>query len=215
VTISDDEWIAAARARAAAGSWERDADAVLAELRANAQAPASPPAASLRCPYCASHPPLVRFERYEARTTTDLRYCNTCYGFWAAGDSLSAGVAGPSEEHPALTATRGPRRCRACFGHLKPDGVCAKCGQPLPLLDCPACGKPMERVEREGVTLDQCAPCTGVWFDTGEIAAVYKLSPPQGLAASLVDEHATDGATPDWISAAMIVGRIALPFLPF
>lgn len=73
----------------------------------------------------------------------------------------------------------------------------------------------MERVEREGVTLDQCAPCAGVWFDTGEIAAVYKLSPPQGLAASLVDEHATDGATPDWLSAAMIAGRIALPFLPF
>ena len=72
----------------------------------------------------------------------------------------------------------------------------------------------MERIDREGVTLDQCAPCTGVWFDTGEIAAVFKLEPPQGLAASRIDENATDDGPPDWLSAAMILSRLFLPFLP-
>lgn len=213
MAISDDEWIAAARARAAAGNWERDADTVFAELRASA--PARPAvAASLPCPYCDGHPPLAVLDRYEQQTVTPLRYCNTCYGFWAAGDALTAGVASPWDDHPALYATQGPKRCRACFGHLKPDGNCAKCGKPLPPLGCPSCGKTMERIEREGLRLDQCATCMGVWFDTGEITAVFRLQPPQGLAASQVDEQATDDDPPDWLTAAMIVGRMVLPFLP-
>lgn len=213
MTISDDEWIAAARARAAAGNWERDADTVFAEIRATA--PEHPAVESaLRCPYCDGHPPLAVLERYEQQTVTPLRYCNTCYGFWAAGDALTAGVSSPYDDNPALTAVRGPRRCRACFGHLKPDGVCAKCGKSLPPLNCPSCGKTMERTERQGVPLDQCVKCMGVWFDTGEIAAVFKLQPVQGLAASQVDEHATDGAPPDWLTAAMVVGRMVVPFLP-
>jgi Zn-finger nucleic acid-binding protein len=213
VAISDEQWIAAARARAAAGNWERDADTVFAEIRASAPQH-HPDEALLRCPYCNDHPPLAILDRYEQRTASPLRYCNTCYGFWAVGDALTAGVASPADEHPALFAARGPKRCRACFGHLKPDGLCAKCGKPLPPLDCPSCGETMERVDRAGVALDQCAKCMGVWFDTGEIATVFKLAPPQGLAASQVDEHANDGERPDWLTAAMIVGRIAVPFLP-
>jgi Zn-finger nucleic acid-binding protein len=214
MTISDDEWAAAARARAAAGDWERPADAVFAELRAQAdqRKVAAPPA--LLCPYCDSHPPLAILQRYELQTATPLRYCNNCYGFWAAGDSITAGLSEPGDGHPALHAARGPRRCRSCFGHLKPDGACAKCGKTLPPLNCPACGKVMERMTREGVQLDQCAPCTGVWFDTGEIAAVFKLEPAQGLAAATVDEHATDDDPPEWLTAAMVVGRMVLPFLP-
>ncbi len=213
MAISDEQWIAAARARAAAGGWERDADTVFAELRASA--PVRPTVeTALKCPYCEEHPPLAALDRYEQQTVTPLRYCNTCYGFWAAGDALTAGVSSPSDEHPALFAARGPKRCRACFGHLKPDGNCAKCGKPLPALNCPSCGKAMERTERQGVTLDQCATCMGVWFDTGEIATVFRLEPVQGLAASQVDEHATEDDPPDWLTAAMIVGRMVFPFLP-
>jgi len=211
--ISDEEWLAAARARAASGSWERDADTVFAELKASAPRPEAVPKI-LHCPYCDEHPPLSVLQRFEQQTNSPLRYCNTCYGFWAVGDALTAGVSDPMEEHPALFATRGPKRCRNCFGHLKPDGVRAKCGKPLPPLNCPGCQAQMERIDREGVTLDQCAPCTGVWFDTGEIAAVFKLQPPQGLAASRIDENATDDGPPDWLSAAMILSRLFLPFLP-
>ncbi|MEO8541796.1 MAG: zf-TFIIB domain-containing protein [bacterium] len=212
MAISDDEWIAAARVRAASGEWERSADEVHAELRSQTR-PASPEGhANVACPYCDAHPALTELHRFEAQTATPLLYCNTCYGFWATDDALTAGPSESEDENPALTASLGPRRCRSCFGHLKPDNSCAKCGKTLALLDCPQCAKPMQRIEREGIQLDQCGPCMGVWFDTGEIAAVYHLVPRQDLAASTVDDD-DDGRSPDWLSAAMTVGRIALPLL--
>ena len=152
--------------------------------------------------------------RFELQTVSPLMYCNACYGFWSTGDALSRGPVDPGVVHPALEAARAPRRCRACFGHLKPDHTCAKCGKALPPLDCPNCGKTMERIERDGIQLDKCEPCTGVWFDTGEIAAVHRLVPAQGLAASTVDEHASDDEPPGWLTAAMMVGRVLVPFLP-
>ncbi len=211
VTISDDEWIAAARNRAAAGSWERPAGDVLAELRRHGVRSEAAGVAALKCPYCESHPLLARMQRYELQAVHPLWYCNSCYGFWATGDALVRGVADPGTGHPALEASRAPRRCRACFGHLKPDHTCARCGKSLPRLNCPACARTMERTEEDGVQLDQCGHCTGTWFDTGEIAAVHKLVPAQGLAAGTVDEHAADDEPPAWLTAAMILSRVFLP----
>jgi Zn-finger nucleic acid-binding protein len=73
----------------------------------------------------------------------------------------------------------------------------------------------MERFEKNGVVLDRCAPCQGTWFDIGEIVAVYQLVPHQGLAASTVDEHATDDEPPAWVIALNLVSRMVFPFLPF
>lgn len=152
--------------------------------------------------------------RYELQTIDPLRFCQNCYGFWAVGDSLSRGVADPGTGHPALEQSMAPRRCRACHGRLKPDHTCRECGQPLPTLSCPACGQPMQRMEKDGILLDQCAPCRGVWFDIGEIVAVYSLVPAQGLAASTVDEHAHDDEPPAWAVALGVASRAILPFLP-
>lgn len=215
MSISDDEWVAAARARAARGQWEREPDVVLAALRGAAaeRAAAEPPLPA--CPYCQEHPRLQRFQRYELQTVRPLLYCPACYGFWAVGDALVRGVADPGVVHPALETGLAPRRCRACFGHLKPDNTCAKCGQELPRLACPQCGLEMERYEKEGVLLDQCGPCTGTWFDVGEVAAVFKLAPPQGLAASTVDEHAADDEPTGWLVALSVVSRLVFPYLRF
>ncbi|HML97164.1 MAG TPA: zf-TFIIB domain-containing protein [Tepidiformaceae bacterium] len=212
-TSADERWLAAARARAAAGSWERDPEEIFGELRRLA-AERSPAPPGPRCPYCADHPGLVTFRRHELQTIDPLRFCGQCYGFWAVGDSLSRGVADPGYGHPALEQALAPRRCRACHGRLKPDNSCRSCGQPLPALHCPGCGNQMERFEKEGIWLDQCAPCRGTWFDVGEIVAVYQLRPHQGLAASTVDEHATGDELPAWEIALGIVGRMLLPFLP-
>ena len=215
MTELHDEWLRAARARASRGEWERPADEIFSDLKRRATAyAATTETVRASCPFCAAHPPLLRFQRFELQNIAPLLYCGNCYGFWAKGDALARGVADAGYGHPALEAGVAPRRCRACFGHMKPDNTCAKCGQPLPPLNCPECAKVMERFETEGVSIDHCAACNGTWFDMGEIARVYGLQRAQGLAASTIDEHATDDEPSGWLIALNIAARLALPYLP-
>lgn len=215
MTVSaDDRWLADARARASAGGWERSADTIFAELRKQAATlPAARPSA-VTCPACEGRPGLLDFPRYELLSADPITYCGACYGFWAVGDSLARGVADPGVSHPALEAVPAPRRCRYCFGHLKPDDTCAKCAKAPPALECPACGQTMQRFKEGQVRLDQCTACRGTWFDVGEIAAVYKLKPAQSLAMSTVDEHAMDDEMPGWLVAVHTLSRLLLPFVP-
>lgn len=89
-----------------------------------------------------------------------------------------------------------------------------KCKRELPRLDCPSCQEPMERFEMQGITRDQCDPCDGVWFDTGEISAVYQRQPVQGLAASRVDEHAADDEPSPVELMLSIVLQLLAPVAP-
>lgn len=213
-SVSDDVWLARARQRAAGGSWERDADTIFADLRREAEQLRARRPPAPRCPYCVEKPELLVFPRFELLSADPLLFCGVCRGFWAKGDSLARGVADPGFDHPALRTVEAPRRCRACFGHLKPDHTCAKCGEAAPLVRCPECGREMERFEKDGALLDQCPPCRGIWFDMGEIARVYSLKAPQGLAAATVDEHAADGEPAGWLMALGVLGRMVFPFLP-
>jgi len=210
--LTDDQWVARARARVAEGkSWETPPEEQLTAL-----APMQPAVAEThgdRCPYCEAHPALEVVRRYEVASSEPLLRCPSCYGFWAKGDALAHGVRDPADEHPSFVAAAIKPRCRACGGHLKPDLVCAKCGKALPALACPSCGKPMERFQREGITLDACAACKGTWFDVGEIAAVYGLQPFQDYAASLIDEHAADDEPPGWALMLGTVLRVVAPFI--
>ncbi len=36
-------------------------------------------------------------------------------------------------------------------------------------MDCPACKKPLVVVEHEGIEVDWCVACQGIWFDAGEV----------------------------------------------
>jgi uncharacterized protein len=36
-------------------------------------------------------------------------------------------------------------------------------------LTCPKCGGPMRSYERNGVTVDQCSDCRGIFLDRGEL----------------------------------------------
>ncbi|HWG85465.1 MAG TPA: zf-TFIIB domain-containing protein [Deinococcales bacterium] len=44
----------------------------------------------------------------------------------------------------------------------------------MPLLLCPNCQAGMKRVEREGVHIDVCPECRGVWLDRGELEAILE-----------------------------------------
>lgn len=211
--VSDEQWIAEARARAATGAgWERDWSAIAGSLRTPDEPGESNPAA-LRCPYCDAAPELETVRRYEVFSTQPLLRCPSCYGFWANGDALATGVRDPYDEHPSFFAIVAPARCRSCHGHLKEDESCRKCGQRLKQLNCPECSKPMERWKKEKLRLDTCAACHGTWFDVGEIAVVYGLAPPQSWPASLIDEHAADDEPEGWAVFLLSALRFLAPFL--
>ena len=36
-------------------------------------------------------------------------------------------------------------------------------------MDCPACSAPMIVIERQGIELDYCPACRGLWFDADEL----------------------------------------------
>ena len=166
----------------------------------------------LACPVCDDARPLEVLRRYERVGLSELRYCPRCYGFWAAKDALSHGVADENDDHPALRATPAPPRCKLCFGHIKPDGACAKCGAPPRSIVCPGCSAGMERSLRGKTWLDMCPACSGCWFDTGELALIYGLVPFQGLAMRTVDENATEeDSSPIWLQAISMLVRVFLP----
>jgi Zn-finger nucleic acid-binding protein len=42
-------------------------------------------------------------------------------------------------------------------------------GTPINVLVCPKCGAPMRAYERNGITIDQCTECRGIFLDRGEL----------------------------------------------
>jgi Zn-finger nucleic acid-binding protein len=52
--------------------------------------------------------------------------------------------------------------------------------------DCPRCGTGLAMSERQGIEIDYCPQCRGVWLDRGELdklierAGASNLSPSQG-----------------------------------
>jgi Zn-finger nucleic acid-binding protein len=164
------------------------------------------------CPSCERRPPLERFPRYQVVTYEPLRYCPFCHGFWARGDSLARGVADPYSQHPALRHMP-VTACKACGKRLDENLNCTKCDWVAPALDCPSCREPMHRVKTGGVVLDICGSCEGIWFETGEINALYGLSNrPASLIATMFPQASEcDGL--EGIDVADIIA-LAITFLP-
>lgn len=51
-----------------------------------------------------------------------------------------------------------------------------------PALHCPACGESLTRFSHEGIEVDECLCCRGVWLDHGELERLARLrTPPKRL----------------------------------
>ncbi len=52
---------------------------------------------------------------------------------------------------------------------------------------CPVCRIPLVGFELEGIELDRCVDCRGIWLDPGELEAIAEAAgvPPGGLTAAL------------------------------
>jgi len=43
-------------------------------------------------------------------------------------------------------------------------------------MKCPHCSGSLGEIDNEGVTLDFCSSCKGIWFDRGEVGKYFELS---------------------------------------
>ena len=48
-------------------------------------------------------------------------------------------------------------------------------------LECPKCGHGMEEVSLEGITIDRCSNCVGLWFDGEEASDLKSVDDSESL----------------------------------
>ncbi len=48
-------------------------------------------------------------------------------------------------------------------------------------MHCPKCGHTMVEVELEGIKVDKCTCCSGIYFDDGELEQILEKQPGQFL----------------------------------
>ena len=46
-------------------------------------------------------------------------------------------------------------------------------------MQCPVCRVPLSMSDRQGVEIDYCPQCRGVWLDRGELDKIIERSAPQ------------------------------------
>ena len=46
---------------------------------------------------------------------------------------------------------------------------------------CPVCSTPMRAVERQGVSIDYCSQCQGLWLDQGELDELIRREALEAL----------------------------------
>ena len=65
--------------------------------------------------------------------------------------------------------------CHDCQAHMDRNaGKCPACGW-RNLIDCPSCDRPLTPETHDGLRLDVCRKCKGVWFDRVELSAIWSL----------------------------------------
>lgn len=145
----------------------------------------------LPCPVCLGAK-MVK-ERAARRRDVVVDRCSRCGGIWFEAGEVQLLRAGSRFDLPP-EAEQHRAKCHACFAVVERDAEsCPACGY-VNRLECPSCCTPMQRVEHEGVTLDLCRSCTGVWFDRHEISAVWTLALTTAVAKRPGSHGGVDGA---------------------
>ena len=140
------------------------------------------------CPTCLG----VTMEKLKPVKGGDLvlDYCRRCGGVWFdAGEVAMLRKLQPKGIGRAIELRQSAFRmpCHSCHAPMDRNApTCPACGWKN-ILSCPTCEKPLERVERDGMTLDVCRSCRGVWFDNHELADIWNMevrrNPPTGKGA--------------------------------
>ena len=56
----------------------------------------------------------------------------------------------------------------------------------LHYMKCPKCGMDMSTIELQGVSVDQCPSCGGIFFDKGEIDEMLKAEKSSGIVGKVL-----------------------------
>jgi Zn-finger nucleic acid-binding protein len=138
---------------------------------------ARPFEARLPCPICVG----VQMEKIvlgRPGKLLVLDHCSRCGGVWfEKGETQRLTWHTPNElwklVPPRSHVIRPP--CHGCGTPLgRDDRECPVCSRANEL-QCPACDVKAARVTVDGITLDVCERCKGVWFDHEELRSIWKL----------------------------------------
>ncbi len=136
-----------------------------------------------------------------------IDFCTQCRGSWCDADELQKAY---SQKHrggtlliPALTEhARDPVICLKCSNpNPRTVRICQRCHTQIDFL-CPVCRNPMEEISKNGIAIDRCLQCKGVWLDGGELKTLFEKY-------SQTIQH--KGATAS--NVAGVAGQVALDML--
>ena len=63
-------------------------------------------------------------------------------------------------------------------------------------MNCPVDNTPLAMTERQGVEIDYCPTCRGVWLDRGELDKIIERAPGNGGERGEVEEERDDEKRP-------------------
>lgn len=109
----------------------------------------------------------------------EIDHCGRCGGVWLEHGEvqrLRTRKAGELWQRIEKRRYRFRMRCHDCHAPMKRgDEKCPACGW-TNALDCPACERPMRAESHDGLLIDVCRNCKGVWFDHHELEAIWGTS---------------------------------------
>ncbi|MGX7951004.1 TFIIB-type zinc ribbon-containing protein [Tsuneonella sp. HG249] len=60
-------------------------------------------------------------------------------------------------------------------------------------MQCPVCRVPLAMSDRQGIEIDYCPQCRGVWLDRGELDKIVERSAPQAVAPAPAPNYTQHG----------------------
>lgn len=142
-----------------------------------------------------------------------LDYCARCGGIWfELGEVQQLRHHG----HHALWSRIDRRAdafrmsCHECHSIIDRNCErCPTCGWSN-VLQCPSCDRPLTREVHEGMCLDVCRECRGVWFDHAELSEIWKASLAPRPRRTPGSSHASASA---WVATDVLLYSPDLLFL--
>ncbi len=108
-----------------------------------------------------------------------LDQCERCGGMWFDADEVKKlRLLRPKIRwrKAVLSTDAYSMTCHGCHAVMDRNAArCPACERDN-VLDCPVCDRSMERRQVQGLHLDFCRSCQGVWFDRIELAEIWNLN---------------------------------------